>query len=235
LFVIEDACQAHGAEYFSKKVNAWKRAGTMGKAAAFSFYPGKNLGACGEGGAITTNDSAMADRMKMIRDHGQAKKYYHDIEGYNGRLDSIQAGWLAVKLRHLAKWNESRRALAHRYHEALKEAKDAIAIPVEASWTKGVYHLYVVRVQEREALQAHLAEAGIGSGIHYPIPLHLQKAYQHLGYKKGDYPVTERIAEEIVSLPMFPQLTNGQLDQVANRVKDFAASKVGAGPGHRRA
>jgi dTDP-4-amino-4,6-dideoxygalactose transaminase len=235
LFVIEDACQAHGAEYFSKKANAWRRVGTMGKAAAFSFYPGKNLGACGEGGAITTNDSAMADRMKMIRDHGQAKKYYHDIEGYNGRLDSIQAGWLAVKLRHLAKWNESRRALAHRYHEALKEAKDAIAIPVEASWTKGVYHLYVVRVQEREALQAHLAEAGIGSGIHYPIPLHLQKAYQHLGYKKGDYPVTERIAEEIVSLPMFPQLTNGQLDQVANRVKDFAASKVGAGPGHRRA
>jgi dTDP-4-amino-4,6-dideoxygalactose transaminase len=235
LFVIEDACQAHGAEYFSKKENAWKRAGTMGKAAAFSFYPGKNLGACGEGGAITTNDLAMADRMKMIRDHGQAKKYYHDIEGYNGRLDSIQAGWLSVKLRHLAKWNESRRALAHRYHELLKEAKDAIAIPVEAPWTKGVYHLYVVRVQDREALQTHLAEAGIGSGIHYPIPLHLQKAYQHLGYKKGDYPVTERIAEEIVSLPMFPQLTRGQLDQVANRVKEFAAAKVGSGSGYRRA
>jgi dTDP-4-amino-4,6-dideoxygalactose transaminase len=177
----------------------------------------------------------MADRMKMIRDHGQAKKYYHDIEGYNGRLDSIQAGWLSVKLRHLAKWNESRRALAHRYHELLKEAKDAIAIPVEARWTKGVYHLYVVRVQDREALQTHLAEAGIGSGIHYPIPLHLQKAYQHLGYKKGDYPVTERIAEEIVSLPMFPQLTRGQLDQVANRVKEFAAAKVGSGSGYRRA
>ncbi len=235
LFVIEDACQAHGAEYFSKKENAWKRAGTMGKAAAFSFYPGKNLGACGEGGAITTNDLAMADRMKMIRDHGQAKKYYHDIEGYNGRLDSIQAGWLSVKLGHLAKWNESRRALAHRYHELLKEAKDAIAIPVEAPWTKGVYHLYVVRVQDREALQTHLAEAGIGSGIHYPIPLHLQKAYQHLGYKKGDYPVTERIAEEIVSLPIFPQLTKGQLDQVANRVKEFAAGRVGAGSGNRRA
>jgi dTDP-4-amino-4,6-dideoxygalactose transaminase len=235
LFVIEDACQAHGAEYFSKKKNAWQRAGTMGKAAAFSFYPGKNLGACGEGGAITTNDQAMADRMKMIRDHGQAKKYYHDIEGYNGRLDSIQAGWLSVKLRHLAKWNESRRALAHRYHELLKEAKDAIAIPMEAPWTKGVYHLYVVRVQDREALQAHLAEAGIGSGIHYPIPLHLQKAYQHLGYKKGDYPVTERIALEIVSLPMFPQLTMTQLDQVANRVKEFAAARVGAGSGYRRA
>ncbi|MGB8322853.1 MAG: DegT/DnrJ/EryC1/StrS family aminotransferase [Candidatus Acidiferrum sp.] len=226
LFVIEDACQAHGAEYFSKKTNSWRRAGTMGKAAAFSFYPGKNLGACGEGGAITTNDEAMAKHMKMIRDHGQAKKYYHDIEGYNGRLDSIQAGWLSVKLRHLAKWNESRRTLAHRYHELLSEAKAAVVIPVEAEWTKGVYHLYVVRVQDREALQAHLAEAGIGSGIHYPIPLHLQKAYENLNYKKGDFPVTERVAAEIVSLPMFPQLQQDQLQEVAKCVKDFAATRV---------
>jgi dTDP-4-amino-4,6-dideoxygalactose transaminase len=226
LFVIEDACQAHGAEYFSKKTNSWRRAGTMGKAAAFSFYPGKNLGACGEGGAITTNDEAMAKHMKMIRDHGQAKKYYHDIEGYNGRLDSIQAGWLSVKLRHLAKWNESRRTLAHRYHELLSEAKAAVVIPVEAEWTKGVYHLYVVRVQDREALQAHLAEAGIGSGIHYPIPLHLQKAYENLNYKKGDFPVTERVAAEIVSLPMFPQLKQDQLHEVAKCVKDFAATRV---------
>jgi dTDP-4-amino-4,6-dideoxygalactose transaminase len=226
LFVIEDACQAHGAEYFSKKTNSWRRAGTMGKAAAFSFYPGKNLGACGEGGAITTNDEAMAKHMKMIRDHGQAKKYYHDIEGYNGRLDSIQAGWLSVKLRHLAKWNESRRTLAHRYHELLSEAKAAVVIPVEAEWTKGVYHLYVVRVQDRETLQAHLAEAGIGSGIHYPIPLHLQKAYENLNYKKGDFPVTERVAAEIVSLPMFPQLKPDQLHEVAKCVKDFAATRV---------
>jgi dTDP-4-amino-4,6-dideoxygalactose transaminase len=226
LFVIEDACQAHGAEYFSEKHNAWRRAGSMGKASAFSFYPGKNLGACGEAGAITTNDATMAQRMKMIRDHGQAKKYYHDMEGYNGRLDSIQAGWLSVKLRHLARWNEARRALAHRYHDLLAEAKEAIVAPLEAPWTKGVYHLYVVRVQDREALQANLAEAGIGSGIHYPIPLHLQKAYQHLGYKKGDFPVTERVAAEIVSLPMFPQLTHGQLEEVANKVKEFAASRV---------
>jgi dTDP-4-amino-4,6-dideoxygalactose transaminase len=162
----------------------------------------------------------------MIRDHGQAKKYYHDIEGYNGRLDSIQAGWLSVKLRHLAKWNESRRTLAHRYHELLSEAKAAIVIPVEAEWTKGVYHLYVVRVQDREALQAHLAEAGIGSGIHYPIPLHLQKAYENLNYKKGDFPVTERVAAEIVSLPMFPQLKQDQLHEVAKCVKDFAATRV---------
>jgi dTDP-4-amino-4,6-dideoxygalactose transaminase len=226
LFVIEDACQAHGAQYFSKKDNAWKLAGSMGKAAAFSFYPGKNLGACGEGGAVTTNDPAMAARMKMIRDHGQAKKYCHDIEGYNGRLDSIQAGWLSVKLRHLAKWNESRRAHAHRYHELLAEAKDAVVIPAEASWTKGVYHLYVVRVQDREALQAALAEAGIGTGIHYPIPLHLQKAYENLNFKKGDFPVTERVAAEIVSLPMFPQMTNEQVNEISKRVREFVGARV---------
>ena len=230
LFVIEDACQAHGAQYFSKKDNAWKLAGSMGKAAAFSFYPGKNLGACGEAGATTTNDPAMAARMKMIRDHGQAKKYYHDIEGYNGRLDSIQAGWLSVKLRHLAKWNEARRTHAHRYHELLAEAKDSIVVPVEASWTRGVYHLYVVRVQDREAFQTTLAEAGIGTGIHYPIPLHLQKAYENLDYKKGDFPVTERMAAEIVSLPMFPQMTNEQLDEVAMKVRELLSAKTDSCP-----
>ena len=228
LFVVEDACQAHGAQYFSKKENAWKRAGSMGIAAAFSFYPGKNLGACGEGGAITTNDEAMAKRMKMIRDHGQAKKYYHDIEGYNGRLDSIQAGWLSVKLPHLAKWNDSRRKLAHRYHEMFADMKDSLILPIEASWTKGVYHLYVVRVQDREAFQARLAEAGIGTGIHYPIPLHQQKAYENLGYKTGDFPVTERLAGEIVSLPMFPQLSNSQQDEVVSAVREFVGSKVAA-------
>jgi dTDP-4-amino-4,6-dideoxygalactose transaminase len=226
LFVIEDACQAHGAEYFSKKDNKWKRAGSMGLAAAFSFYPGKNLGACGEAGATTTNDEAMAARMKMIRDHGQAKKYYHDIEGYNGRLDSIQAGWLSVKLRHLTKWNEARRSHAHRYHELLTEAKDAIGIPVEAPWTKGVYHLYVIRVQDRKGFQAALGEAGIGTGIHYPIPLHLQKAYQGLGYLQGDFPVTERVAEEIVSLPMFPQMTNDQVNAVVAKVRGFVMANA---------
>jgi dTDP-4-amino-4,6-dideoxygalactose transaminase len=228
LIIVEDACQAHGAQYFSKKDNVWKTAGSMGFAAAFSFYPGKNLGACGEAGAITTSDEAVAQRMKMIRDHGQAKKYYHDIEGYNGRLDSIQAGWLSVKLGHLTKWNESRRELAHRYHELFASSKDFITIPHEASWTKGVYHLYVVRVQDREALQAHLAEAGIGTGIHYPIPLHLQKAYHHLNYKKGDFPVTERVAAEIVSLPMFPQLTSAQQDKVARGVAEFLGARAAA-------
>ena len=225
LVVIEDACQAHGAEYFSQQDNVWKKAGSMGHAAAFSFYPGKNLGACGEAGATTTNDESLAKRMKMIRDHGQAKKYYHDIEGYNGRLDSIQAGWLSVKLRHLAKWNESRRKLAHRYHAVFAEAQDSMAIPVEPSWTKGVYHLYVVRVQDREALQAHLAEAGIDTGIHYPIPLHLQVAYKHLGHKNGDFPVTERVAAEIVSLPMFPQLLPDQQELVASKVLEFIGAR----------
>jgi len=226
LVVIEDACQAHGAEYFSRKDGLWKKAGTMGRAAAFSFYPGKNLGACGEAGAVNTNDEDMARRMKMIRDHGQAKKYYHDIEGYNGRLDAIQAGWLSVKLRHLSNWNNARRDLAHYYHELLGDAKDSVVIPVEAPWTKGVYHLYVIRVQDREALQSALAEAGVGTGIHYPIPLHLQKAYLNLGYKKGDFPVTERVASEIVSLPMFPQLQREQLREVAKRVTEFASTQV---------
>ena len=227
LFVIEDACQAHGAQYFSKKDNTWKLAGSMGKAAAFSFYPGKNLGACGEAGALTTSDETMAQRVKMVRDHGQAKKYYHDMEGYNGRLDSIQAGWLSVKLRHLAKWNEARRELAQRYHELLSGTSDPLVIPREAPWSKGVYHLYVVRVTDREGLQAHLAEAGIGTGIHYPIPLHLQKAYQALGYKAGDFPVTERVAEEILSLPMFPQLQQKSQELVAAKVLEFVASNIG--------
>jgi len=228
LTVIEDACQAHGAQYFSKKDGTWKKAGSMGLAAAFSFYPGKNLGACGEAGAITTNDEAMAKKMRMIRDHGQAKKYYHDMEGYNGRLDSIQAGWLSVKLRHLADWNESRRTLAHRYHKLFEDVKEGIIVPREAPWTKGVYHLYVIRVQDREALQTHLAEAGIGTGIHYPIPLHQQKAYGHLQYETGDFPVTERVASEIVSLPMFPQLISSQQDQVVKRTKEFLAARVAA-------
>src|SRR5271157_1254609 len=226
LIVVEDACQAHGAEYYSEKNKTWRRAGSMGLAAAFSFYPGKNLGACGEAGAITTDDAALAQRMKMIRDHGQAKKYYHDIEGYNGRLDAIQAGWLTVKLRHLEKWNESRRALAHRYHHLLSDVKEFIEIPVEAEWTRGVFHLYVVRVRERDLLQSYLAEAGVGTGIHYPIPLHLQKAYETLGSRTGDFPCTERIAREILSLPMFPHLGHAEQDEVVRKTREFLGSRV---------
>src|SRR3984957_5758580 len=178
LIVIEDACQAHGAEYFSKKHNRWFKAGSMGQAAGFSFYPGKNLGACGEGGTITTNDPKIAKACKMLRDHGQAKKYYHDIEGYNGRLDSIQTGILSVKLKHLAGWNEKRRERAAEYKGLFVKSGSEVRIPFEPSWSKAVYHLYVVRAADREAYMAHLSGAGIGTGIHYPIPLHLQKAYE---------------------------------------------------------
>jgi dTDP-4-amino-4,6-dideoxygalactose transaminase len=219
LIVIEDACQAHGAEYFSKKKNAWVRAGSFGFAAAFSFYPGKNLGACGEAGAVTTNSEDAVKKMKMIRDHGQAKKYFHDIEGYNGRLDSIQAAMLSIKLKHLGEWNKSRQQLARKYNELFAVSGAKVVAPAEPEWSRGVFHLYVVQVDDREGLQKSLADAGIGTGIHYPVPLHQQKAYAHLGYKTGDFPVTEKLAPRIVSLPMFPQLTEEQLERVVEAVK----------------
>ena len=187
LVVIEDACQAHSAEYFSKRHNRWMKAGSMGRAAAFSFYPGKNLGACGEAGAATTNDIAIAKTMKMLRDHGQATKYYHDVEGYNGRLDAIQAGLLHVKLGHLAKWNAQRRDRAAEYKRLLESADSTLVAPYEPSWSRAVYHLYVVRTADREGLMEHLKKAGIGTGIHYPIPLHLQKAYASMNYNRGDF------------------------------------------------
>jgi dTDP-4-amino-4,6-dideoxygalactose transaminase len=224
LIVIEDACQAHGAEYFSKKENRWLKAGSMGRAAAFSFYPGKNLGACGEGGAITTNDIALANQCRMIRDHGQSKKYYHDIEGYNGRLDSIQAGFLRVKLKHLARWNDERRACANRYSELLAPLTPGITLPYQASWSKPVYHLYVVRSANRDGLQKHMNEAGIGTGIHYPIPVHLQTAYASLDYKRGDYPVSEEAADQILSFPMFAGLSLQDQQRVAVAVGEFAAA-----------
>jgi dTDP-4-amino-4,6-dideoxygalactose transaminase len=206
LMLFEDACQAHGSEYFSNRENRWRRAGSIGRAAAFSFYPGKNLGACGEAGAATTNDLELARRMQMLRDHGQASKYYHDVVGYNGRLDSMQAGFLDVKLKHLPRWTEGRRAAAARYNGLLKSVPGVVA-PFESPGSKGVYHLYVVRVSHRDQIQAQLADAGIGTGIHYPVPVHLQNAYADLGYQTGDLPVTEKLAAEILSLPMFPHLT----------------------------
>ncbi len=220
LAVIEDACQAHGAEYFSKKLNRWMKAGSMGSAAAFSFYPGKNLGACGEAGAVTTNDPGLADRVRMLRDHGQVKKYYHDVEGYNGRLDAIQAGILHAKLAHLAKWNAQRRERAAEYNRLLAQST-AISLPCEPSWSSAVYHLYVIRTTDREGMISHLKEAGIGTGIHYPIALHLQRAYASLHYRRGDFPVAECASAEILSLPMFPQLTAEQLAKVAGEILAF--------------
>jgi dTDP-4-amino-4,6-dideoxygalactose transaminase len=237
LMVIEDACQAHGAKYYSKRENRWRTAGSIGKAAAFSFYPGKNLGACGEAGAVTTNDEGIAAKVRMLRDHGQSRKYFHDVEGYNGRLDSIQAGILNVKLAHLAAWNEKRRENAARYDELLSPAEHALKLPYQPSWSKAVYHLYVIGVADRDRLQQQLTAAGIGTGIHYPVPLHLQKAYQHLGYRPGDLPVAERTAAAILSLPMYPGLEAYQQERVVEGIFRFismvpeqklAATAVGA-------
>jgi dTDP-4-amino-4,6-dideoxygalactose transaminase len=220
LVVVEDACQAHGAEYLSRAENRWRKAGSMGTAAAFSFYPGKNLGACGEAGAVTTNNNCLAQTVRMLRDHGQSEKYYHSIEGYNGRLDAIQAGIMTIKLRYLSKWNDSRRLNAARYNELFAPNAETVVLPYESPRSRSVYHLYVIRARDRDHLRAHLADANIGSAIHYPIPLHLQKSYQCLGYRKGDFPIAERMASEILSLPMFPHLTPGQQDQVVNSVSE---------------
>jgi dTDP-4-amino-4,6-dideoxygalactose transaminase len=223
MIVIEDACQAHGAEYFSRKENRWRKAGSMSVAAAFSFYPGKNLGACGEGGAVTTNSEEIAQKIRMLRDHGQAKKYFHDVEGYNGRLDAIQAAILRIKLRRLAEWNERRRQNAYSYNQ-LFSPLNRVILPHEPSWTKAVYHLYVIRTFRRDQLQDYLSRNGITTALHYPIPLHLQKAYINLGYKEADFPVTEKLASEIISLPMYPGLTYDRQKEVVDKIKDFILS-----------
>jgi dTDP-4-amino-4,6-dideoxygalactose transaminase len=232
LIVIEDACQAHGAEYFSRRDQRWKKIGSIGNAAAFSFYPGKNLGACGEAGIVTTNDEETASRIRMIRDHGQAKKYFHDVEGYNGRLDSLQAGILSVKLKYLPSWNQSRRERARKYNELLAGIEGKVITPFEPSWSKAVYHLYVVQVENRNEVQAALAEQNIGTGIHYPIPLHLQKAYTHLGYRSCDFGVCENGAHRILSLPMFPTLSASDQMRVVSamvrNVQRIAARAVAA-------
>jgi len=310
LLIIEDAAQAHGAEYLRSAASgqraaaggqrsapggtaggppaasgsqptegihpqastfnpfnpqpstasggAWRRVGGFGTAAAFSFYPGKNLGACGEAGAVTTNDGEIVKRIRMLRDHGQARKYYHDLEGYNGRLDAIQAGMLRVKLRHLDDWNTQRRAAAARYNELFESAasgqraaasgqqpagdgqrlagdgpgnwelgtgnSERVIAPFEPDWTKAVYHLYVIRVKDREGLMAHLKERGVATALHYPVPVHLQDCYTAWGYRLGDLPVTERVAAEIVSLPMFPGLTQEQQTRIAAGIEEFLSA-----------
>jgi dTDP-4-amino-4,6-dideoxygalactose transaminase len=217
LLVIEDACQAHGAEYRSGD-GVWRRAGTFGKAAAFSFYPGKNLGACGEGGAVTTDDENVARTIAMLREHGQAKKYYHDLEGYNGRLDAVQAAFLRIKLRHLDAWNAQRREAALRYNELLA-AVPAIVTPFESDHSRAVYHLYVIGCSDRDAMAARLKDEGIATGLHYPLPVHLQKCYRAWGYAEGNFPVTERAAAGILSLPMFPGLTADQQRRVVAAIE----------------
>jgi dTDP-4-amino-4,6-dideoxygalactose transaminase/predicted glycosyltransferase len=220
LVVLEDACQAHGAEYFSRRLNRWTTAGSMGVAGAFSFYPGKNLGACGEAGAVTTNNKGLADKILALRDHGQLQKYSHEIEGYNGRLDALQAGILRAKLKRLPEWNEKRRAIARRYDELHRPQSDKIIRPYTSPSVMSNYHLYVIRVENRDQLQARLALAGITTQVHYPTPLHLQRAYAGLGYKQGDFPVTEKVAAEILSLPMYPQLKHSQQKQIVEAVME---------------
>jgi dTDP-4-amino-4,6-dideoxygalactose transaminase len=220
LIVIEDACQAHGAEYFSRRERRWRRAGSMGRAAAFSFYPGKNLGACGEAGAIMTNDEALARRCRMLRDHGQSRKYVHEVEGFNNRLDAIQAGVLDVKLRRLGQWTERRRECARYYDKLFRDAGASIVPPSVAPWSRPVYHLYVVRVEGRDRLREELAAVGIETGIHYPIPLHLARPYDGLGHRPGDFPIAERAAAEVLSLPLYPELSPEQQELVAARLVD---------------
>ena len=197
LVVIEDACQAHGARYKGRP------AGSLSHAAAFSFYPSKNLGACGDGGMVVTNDAAAARSLQMLRNYGQTKKYHHVTRGYNRRLDNLQAALLRIKLKYLDSWNEARRHRAGFYSRLLN---NVVCTPAPARDSEPVWHLYVIQVSDRDGLQAYLGEQGIGTGIHYPIPIHLQPAYRDLGYQRGDFPVTERAADTILSLPMYAEL-----------------------------
>jgi dTDP-4-amino-4,6-dideoxygalactose transaminase len=215
LLVVEDACQAHGATY--RLDGSEKRCGSFGKAAAFSFYPGKNLGAFGEGGAITTNDDAVAARARLLRDHGSPEKYKHTIVGYNYRLEGLQGAVLGVKLPHLDRWNDARRRLARRYSEKLARVGD-LRLPVEREFGKAAWHLYPVRSQARERIFEKFAAAQVARAIHYPIPIHLQEAYASLGHRAGDFPIAEAAAKQLLSLPLYPELTEAQQDRVIEAV-----------------
>ena len=217
LWIVEDAAQAHGAS------DRGRRAGTLGELGAFSFYPGKNLGACGEGGAVVGRSEALLETIRRLREHGQIRKYVHDMEGYNGRMHAIQAAFLRVKLPHLAGWNAARRHVADLYREALAGVPE-IRLPVERPGAVHVYHLFVIRAQRRDDLQRHLTARGIGTGLHYPVPLHLQTAYARLGLPVGAFPVTEAAARDLLSLPMYPELTAEQVRIVADAIGDFYRS-----------
>ncbi len=221
LKVIEDAAQAHGAEYKGQRV------GSMGHVAIFSFYPGKNLGAYGDAGAVVTDDGEIAEKVRLLRNHGRREKYEHLLQGFNYRIDTLQAAILRAKLAHLEEWNEARRRYAATYRELLSDLD--LVLPYEPEHVRAVYHLFVIRLagsllQERDALREHLKARGISTGIHYPIPLHLQPAYRHLGYKKGDFPITEECARQVLSLPIYPELTRAQMEEVAQAIKEFLES-----------
>jgi dTDP-4-amino-4,6-dideoxygalactose transaminase len=216
LFVVEDACQAHGAFYRGK------RAGSLGHAAAFSFYPTKNLGACGDGGIMVTDDAAVAEQVRAMRNCGQREKYIHELPPFNHRMDTLQAAILRVKLRYLEGWIEARRRNAALYTELLTDSD--VVTPVETPGVTHVYHLYVIRTPNRDALQTFLREQGIGTAIHYPVPIHLQPFYAGDGFRRGQFPVTERVCDEVLSLPMFPEMTTEQIKYVADGVLDFGSA-----------
>lgn len=227
LWVIEDACQAHGARY--KEV----RVGGLGHAACFSFYPGKNLGAYGEGGAVVTNDKDLAIRIKKLRNHGGLQKYVHEFIGWNARLEAIQAAILRVKLPHLDQWNALRRKHALQYHESLKDL--GLILPIEAPYVQSVYHLYVIRTPGRDALNEYLNENGIGSLVHYPHPNHLVPSFRQLGYRAGDLPVTERLSKDVLSLPLFPELSESQIRKISGKIRSFLTRpRTGAKKGQKR-
>jgi dTDP-4-amino-4,6-dideoxygalactose transaminase len=215
LVVIEDACQAHGARYRERRV------GALGHAAAFSFYPSKNLGACGDGGMVVTNDADAARSLRLLRNYGQEKKYYHVVRGYNRRLDTLQAALLRLKLKHLDTWNDDRRRRADLYTRLLR---DVVLTPVPPHYAEPVWHLYVIQAGRRDGLQTYLGERGIATGIHYPTPIHLQPAYRDLGYEKGDFPITEQAAGKVLSLPMYPQLPLAAIEDIANAVREFVST-----------
>lgn len=213
LIVLEDACQAHGATFKNRP------AGSYGTAGAFSFYPGKNLGAYGEGGAIVTSDKELARSIRRLRDHGSEKKYYHDVIGYNARMEGIQGAVLGVKLKYLEKWNRERNRVASRYRENLRSSP--VTSPPEFIDFYQVYHQFVIEVERRDELQAYLSENGIPTLIHYPIPIHHQKGYLDEGCKAGSFPVTEKLAKTILSLPIYPELSNDQIDYISSKIKEF--------------
>src|SRR6516162_4270131 len=213
LHLIEDAAQALGATYKGKTI------GTFGAVSGFSFYPGKNLGAYGEGGALVTNNGVFAARARALREHGSTQRYYHDEIGYNYRMEGIQGAVLGVKLKHLDSWTKGRRQVAHRYHQLLSDTP--LKLPREADYAQSAWHLYVVRHPRRDELKKHLEANQVGCALHYPLPLHLQKAYAHLGYKPGDFPIAEKAARECLSLPIYPELTEEQIQRVAKVIHDF--------------
>ena len=214
--IVEDAAQAHGAKYKGKVV------GNFGKMAGFSFYPGKNLGAYGEGGALVMNDDALAARARSLREHGSTRRYYHDEVGFNYRMEGMQGAVLGVKLKYLDQWTQARRRVAKRYHELL--ADTPLQLPLEAKWAESAYHLYVVRHPRRDELKKHLDDQKIGCALHYPMPLHLQKCYAELGYKEGSMPVSEKVGRECISLPIYPELTDEQIQRVASTIREFFKS-----------